>query len=290
MTQLTANGISLEYEERGEGIPMVMMRGLGTQLIDWPEVLLDGLVAVGFRVITFDNRDVGLSEKFTGTPNLRSIAKGEIDPPYRLDDMAADVIGLLDSLGIEKAHLFGISMGGMIGQVVAASYGDRLLSFFSVMSSSSRPGLPQATAAAAKVLNRETDANASVGAIIQATSDGLAVCGSPGYPTPEHERLALARRRLERCYEPDGVMRQMAAVVASGSRVELLGQIAVPTMVIHGADDPLIPPAAGKDTAEIIPGATLRLIEGMGHDLPEALAPKFIDLIIEHTEKVADNK
>ncbi len=279
--KLTANGIQLEVEVHGESDhpAILLMRGLGTQLIDWPRSFVQGLCDSGFRVVLFDNRDVGLSQKFDGVPDIGKVARGEEKPPYSLEDMAADVIGVLDELGIEQAHLFGISMGGMIGQVVAARYGDRLKTFFSVMSSSSRPGLPAATPAALAALNAETDPNAGEEEIVQATAEGLRVCGSPGYPPNEDERIAIAQARFRRDYTPGGSARQMAAVVAMGDRSALLRAIQVPTMVIHGADDPLIPLAAGEDTAALIPDAQLTVIPGMGHDLPPALAPKITDIV-----------
>jgi pimeloyl-ACP methyl ester carboxylesterase len=261
----------------------VLVRGLGTQLIDWPAAFLSGLASAGFRVIIFDNRDVGLSQKFSGLPDIGNVAKKTEIAPYAIHDMADDIVGLMDSLGIDRAHLFGISMGGMIGQVLAATHGDRLLSFFSVMSSSSRKGLPAATPEAAAMLVAKTDPAAGDEEIIAATAEGLRVFGSPGYPLTEMERDRIARNRHKRNYTPDGVVRQMAAMVAGGNRIALLESITVPTMVIHGADDPLIPLAAGKDTAETIPHARLEVIEGMGHDLPEGLVSRLIELIVQFT-------
>ena len=285
MTSLIANGIQLEFEERGStnDPAIVLVRGLGTQLIDWPEAFLSGLVSAGFRVIVFDNRDVGLSQKFSGLPNIGNVAKKTETAPYTIHDMADDIVGLMDSLGIDRAHLFAISMGGMIGQVLAATHGCRLRSFFSVMSSSSRKGLPAATPEAATTLVAEIGPEAGDEDIIAATAEGLRVCGSPGYPLTEMQRDQIARNRHKRDYTPDGVVRQMAAIVAGGSRIELLESIKVPTMVIHGADDPLIPLAAGKDTAETIPGAHFEVIQGMGHDLPEGLVAVLIELVMQFT-------
>jgi proline iminopeptidase len=200
--------------------------------------------------------------------------------------MADDIVGLMDSLGIDRAHLFAISMGGMIGQVLAATNGERLLSFFSVMSSSSRKGLSAATPEAAATLGAEVDPEAGAEGIIAATAEGLRVCGSPGYPLTETERDRIARNRHKRDYTPDGVVRQMAAIIAGGNRIKLLESIKVPTMVIHGADDPLIPLAAGKDTAETIPGAHFEVIQGMGHDLPESLAIVLIGLVTRFTRSL----
>lgn len=288
MTGIIANGIQIEYEERGSANSpaIVLVRGLGTQLIDWPETFLSGLASAGFRVIVFDNRDVGLSQKFSGLPDIGSVARKTETAPYTIQDMADDIIGLMDALGIDRAHLFAISMGGMIGQVLAATHENRLHSFFSVMSSSSRKGLPAATPEAAATLIAETDPEAGDEGIIKATAEGLRVCGSPGYPLTEGERDQIARNRHRRDYTPEGLVRQMAAIVAGGSRIALLESIKVPTMVIHGADDPLIPLAAGEDTAATIPGARLEVISGMGHDLPEGLVSRFIELILQFTDSL----
>lgn len=288
MTSLIANGIRLEFEERGSANDqaIVLVRGLGTQLIDWPEAFLSELVSSGFRVIVFDNRDVGLSQKFLGLPDIGNVANKTETAPYTIHDMADDIVGLMDSLGIDRAHLFAISMGGMIGQVLAATQGHRLRSFFSVMSSSSRKGLPTATPEAAATLLAETDPEEGDEGIIAATAEGLRVCGSPGYPLTETDRDRIARNRHKRDYTPSGVVRQMAAIVAGGNRIELLESIKVPTMVIHGADDPLIPLAAGKDTADTIPGAHFEVIQGMGHDLPVGLVPVLIELVTQFTKSL----
>jgi pimeloyl-ACP methyl ester carboxylesterase len=282
MTQIVANGIHIEFETHGLATnpAMILCRGLGTQLIDWPASYIKGLVEAGLYVVTFDNRDVGLSQKFAGIPDISKILKGEERPPYTIFDMADDVVGLMNSMGIAKAHLFAISMGGMIGQVVAATYGERLLTLFSVMSSSSRRGLPGATPEASATLNAETNPDANAQEIIAATVHGLEVCGSPGYPLEREALFEIAQRRYDRDYTPGGGARQMAAIFAAGSRIPLLEQIKVPTMVIHGKDDPLIPVAAGKDTAQTIPGARLEVVPGMGHDLPPALVPHILEIVL----------
>ncbi|MBO6566128.1 MAG: alpha/beta fold hydrolase [Pseudomonadales bacterium] len=281
--RVSANGIELEVEVRGEDTApaIVLMRGLGTQLIDWPETFVAALKKAGLRVVVFDNRDVGLSQKFEGILDIGNVAKGIEIPPYNLNDMAADVVGILDALDIHQAHLFAISMGGMIGQVIAAEHGDRLKTFFSVRSSSGKSGLPGPTPEAAATLSAKTSPDATEAEIIQATAEGLRVCGSPGYPLSEKERLAIGRARYQRDYSPGGINRQMAAVVANGDRTELLKTITVPTLVIHGADDPLIPVAAGEDTAAQIPGAELKVISGMGHDLPPALMPEMTHIVCD---------
>jgi pimeloyl-ACP methyl ester carboxylesterase len=283
MSQIEANGIQIEYEERGDkgNESLILIRGLGTQLIDWPESFLAGLVGEGFHVVFFDNRDVGLSQKFddSGVPDMGAIASGEAQPAYDLQDMADDVMGVMDALNIDKAHIMGISMGGMIVQVAAATHGERLLSMMSVMSSSGRPGLPAATEAAMASLTAQPDPAGGGAAVDLLTAEGLEICGSPGYPESLEVRLAIARSRRERNYNPGGVSRQMAAVVAAGSRVELLETIKVPSLVIHGADDPLIPVTGGEDTANCIPGCELEIVAGMGHNLPVGVVPIIVKLV-----------
>ena len=288
MTRIQANDIAIEYEERGApGDPVIIMvRGLGTQLIDWPRSMLDLLIDEGFRVVVFDNRDAGLSQKFSacGSPDLRKVASGESEAPYNLSDMAADVVGLMDALGIEKAHALGISLGGMIVQVLAAEHGDRLYSMISVMSSSSRPGLPAATREAAATLNAGPGTDKET--VIAMTAEGLLICGSPRYPETLEQRLAIARQRYERDYSPDGGTRQMAAAVATGSREEMLNNILVPSLVIHGSDDPLIPVEAGIDTAKCVSGCKLEIINGMGHNIPETLVPVLTPVVIDFLKEI----
>ncbi|MEZ5557266.1 MAG: alpha/beta hydrolase [Pseudomonadales bacterium] len=272
MPRVRANGVELEYATREpaavnaaapESAPwIVLIRGLGTQMIEWSEALLEGLAEAGFRVLIFDNRDVGLSSK--------------LEADYRLEDMAADVVGLFDALGIDRAHVFGISLGGMVAQLVAHGYPERVRCLFSVMSSSGNPDLPQA---APEIRARLTQTAADRAAIIALNAENRAVFGSPGYPEDLSERVAAATAAYDRCYCPEGVARQMRAVLADGSRIERLAAIRVPTLVIHGADDPLIPPAAGEDCARAIPEAQLALVPGMGHNIPDALAPRIVELI-----------
>jgi pimeloyl-ACP methyl ester carboxylesterase len=259
--------VSLCYDTLGQhGDPaIVLIRGLGTQMIEWPTGLLDGLVAEGLEVVIFDNRDAGLSS-----------TNG--DSPYRLQDMADDTVRLLQSLGIERAHIFGISLGGMIAQHVAMAHPKRVLSLISVMSTTGNPSLPQPTA---EIRARLVESAATADALIALNAENRAVFGSPAYPERPAARLAAARIAHERSYRPEGVTRQMQAAIADGSRVTRLRALRTPTLVIHGADDPLIPVAAGRDTAAVIPGARLEIIEGMGHNIPDALAPRIARLVGE---------
>ena len=260
MPRAQANGIELEYASFGvtQDPAIILIRGLGTQMVEWSEALIAGFTSLGLRVVIFDNRDVGLSSK--------------VDEPYELVDMAADVVGLMDALEMPAAHIFGISLGGMVAQLVAVNYPQRVLSLCSVMSSSGNPDLPPMSATAREYLLRPA-ASGEPAAAIELSADNAAYFGSPGYPELLSVRLARARMAYERCYFPVGVARQMTAVLNDGSRVARLAKIVAPTLVIHGADDPLIEPHFGEDTAANIPGAQWQLVPGMGHNIPDALAP-----------------
>lgn len=295
MPIVAANGINIAYDETGDqkAPAILLIMGLGTQMIAWPQSFCFALAQRGFRVIRFDNRDVGLSTKIeTGAPVdvlaafSRAMAGEPVDAPYSVDDMAADTIGLMDTLGIKRAHVVGASMGGMIAQVVAAKYPDRVRSMTSIMSSSGDPGLPQGKPeAVAALLAPRPPADDREG-IIKAGMNVYRVIGSPGFPTPDPELRAKIEAATDRAYYPAGIPRHLLAVLASGSRVELLKGIKVPTLVLHGADDPLVPVAAGEDTAKHVPGAALRIIPGMGHDLPTGLIPILVEAIGDHCAAV----
>jgi pimeloyl-ACP methyl ester carboxylesterase len=288
MTAISANGITIEYETKGQaGNPaIILVRGLGSQLINWPLALLERLAAEGFFVVVFDNRDAGLSTKFDAAGAIdiadlmaRAEAGETLNVPHHLEDMAADVIGLMDGLGIEKAHVAGISLGGMVAQVLAAKHGGRLLSMNSIMSHSGNPDLPAGDPSARAALMRTADDPDDRAAAVEAAFESSMALSGHGYPTPDADRRRMAERVYDRCYCPDGRTRQRAAVVASGNRVELLRTIAVPTQVIHGTDDPLLHIAGGEDTAANIPGAEFHAIVGMGHETPASLAINLADLI-----------
>ncbi len=289
--QIPVNGILIDYEEAGprEGAALVLIRGLGTQRIQWPQPLIDGLVARGFRVVTFDNRDVGESTKFdeagpadvAGT--MAKVLKGEpVDPPYRLDDMARDVVGLLDALEIERAHVVGISMGGMIAQLVAVNHGERVLSLVSAMSSSGHPDLPPARPEAMQALTSQPKKPGDRDSVIEHSVEVHRALEGSGFTADEADVRDLAGRRFDRCYHPEGVARQMVAVLANRGRFELLEKIAAPTLVVHGEDDPLVPIEAGIDTARRIPGARLKTIKGMGHTIPLGVVSILVDAIADH--------
>lgn len=290
-----ANGIEIEYETYGDdgAPPVLLIMGLGAQLTLWPMPMVDQLVERGYRVIRYDNRDIGLSTKFDDepAPTMTAIVAALMmgskpDVPYLLNDMAADAVGLLDALGIGKAHVMGASMGGMIAQMVAANYPDRVLSLTSIMSTTGNPSLPAATAEAMAVLTTRPDGTDEAAIVAHGIKVEKTI-GSPGYPTDESVLRERVLRDFRRMYYPPGFARQMAAIVASGDRREALKRITAPTMVIHGVDDPLVPPAGGRDTAATIPGAKLVEIAGMGHNLPEALIPQVLDAFEQVARPVA---
>jgi pimeloyl-ACP methyl ester carboxylesterase len=291
MPILTSNGIGIAYETAGDpkGVPIILIMGLGMQLIAWPEDLVDGLTELGFYVVRFDNRDSGLSEKFDhkGTPNLpfallKTWLRLPLKSAYTLEDMAADAMGVMRALGIAKAHVVGASMGGMIAQIVAAKYPDRVLSLTSIMSSSGRRGLPGPTRSARKVLLSRPSNPRNIDSLVTHGTNVFRVLGSPAYPTPEKQMRARVQGFIKRSVSPAGMARQMVAIAASGDRSALLQTISVPTLVIHGAADPLVPLACGEDTARQIHGARMEIIEGMGHDLPSQLTERLLALIDAH--------
>jgi len=290
--QTTANGLSITYEDKGpRDAPVILLvMGLGGQLTLWPDEFVDALNARGFRTIRYDNRDVGLSTRFeaAGVPNLKwMFVKAAIGlpvrPAYTLADMAADGMALLDRLGIERAHIVGASMGGMIAQHIAARYPERVLSLTSIMSTTGNRRLPRARKEAMQVL-----ANRPMGGdpedMIAYSVRAARVIGSPGYPAEEARLQRRVRADYERGFYPQGVARQMAAIVADGDRRAMLKDVQAPTLVIHGEDDPLVPLAGGRDTAASIAGARLMTIPGMGHDLPLALVDTLTGAIAEHAK------
>lgn len=285
--KITANGIQIEVEDSGgEHRPVVLLiMGLGMQLIGWPDDFVEGLVAGGFRVVRHDNRDIGLSQGFdaAGTGNLlwqslRQRVGLSVRSAYSLQDMADDAIGVLDALGIGRAHVVGASMGGMIAQRVAASVPRRATSLVSIMSSSGARRLPGPRADVAAALMRRPPGRTE--AQLVAHSLGLIrLISSPAYPQDEQALGEHIRRAMHRAYRPAGMLRQMLAVGADSSRPAVLPQIASPTLVLHGEADPLVPIACGRDTARLIPGAQFVSVPGMGHDLP----PQVVDILLQHT-------
>ncbi len=288
MPTVASNGIRIAYDEFGDAraTPMLLIMGLGAQMILWPEEFCAALAGRGYRVIRFDNRDIGQSTWMDdlGMPNILGIltsvmTRQPVAAPYLLTDMAADTVGLLDALQIDRAHVVGASMGGMIAQTMALDAPTRVRSLTSIMSSTGNPDLPQPSPAATAVLLTPSPTDRE-GAIERGVTVFRTI-GSPGFPFEEDEVRRLATLAFDRGFNPTGTARQLAAILASGSRVERLHDLHVPTLVIHGTDDPLVPFAAGEDTARSIPGATLLAIEGMGHDMPRPVWPRLIDAICE---------
>jgi pimeloyl-ACP methyl ester carboxylesterase len=291
--QIQANGIALEIEDHGPpgGEPLLLVMGLGMQLLAWHEDFVAMLVQRGFRVIRYDNRDIGLSQGFDqhGVPNLaletlRHLVGLRVRSPYALRDMAADAVGILDALGIDSAHVCGASMGGMIGQHLAFEWPARIRSLTLMMTSSGARRLPGPSMKVRSALLARP-ADTSLDGLIQHYVRLYRLIGSPGFPADEtwlHQRL---RTTLQRAYHPAGTARQMIAIAADGDRSPKLASIRAPVQIIHGRDDPLVPLPAGHDLAAKIAGATLDVIGGMGHDLPTALWPRFVAGIANAAER-----
>lgn len=290
MAMLASNGLSLEYETFGSNTDpvVVLVAGLGFQLVDWPTAFCERLAKNGFLVVRFDNRDIGLSQKLEDQPIPDLVALGEklrvgtsVEIPYHLMDMMTDVIGLLDALSIEKVHLVGMSMGGMIAQLTAIHHPQRLLSLTSIMSSSGSSSLPPPTAAAATVL-MSAPASQDLSDVVEFGLTVNDVIGSPGYKWNREALTEHIRHCVDRCYYPAGYVRQYAAVLAAKSRASLLPTVVTPTLVIHGTEDMLVLQEGGKETARLIPNSRLELVDGMGHDLSPSLCEHLADLILAH--------
>ncbi len=299
MPSAQTNNVTLEYEILGpeNGTPLLLIMGLGMQMIGWPEGFCAKLVDAGFRVIRFDNRDVGLSTKLDhlGAPNIpiefiKFMMRLPLKSPYLIDDMAQDAAGLLDQLGITKAHIVGASLGGMIAQNLAANFPGKVASLTSIMSTTGRRSLSGPTSKARRALLTPPAKRGDIdGAILRMKSVFRAI-GSPGFIESEAALDDLCGRHVRRAYHPPGSARQLMAIAASGDRTSTVRRIAAPTLVIHGKDDPLVPVAAGIDTAREIRHAKLSVIEGMGHDLPTGLHQRLVDEIAGHSLPIADAK
>jgi pimeloyl-ACP methyl ester carboxylesterase len=281
------NGIDIVYETIGDPSdpPLLLVMGLGMQLIHWDRELCEELAGRGFRVIRFDNRDAGRSTKIAApVPNImRGMAGLRIEAPYRLDDMADDAFGLLDHLGIEAVHLVGASMGGMISQTMAIRRPERVLSLTSIMSTTGerRAGRPKLRVWSVLTRRAPTSRDAYVEHFVRV----FRMIGSKGFPVDEQRIREVAAVSFERGHHPEGAGRQLAAIIASGDRTERLRELRMPTLVVHGRADPLVPFRGGRATARAIPGARLLAIPGMGHDLPREVWPQVVDAIVETTER-----
>jgi len=291
MPTLQSNGITIAYQTAGDpkAAPVLLVPGLGMQLSGWPEAFVDGLVELGFFVIRFDNRDCGLSTKFdeAGRPGpaltfLRSMLRWPRRSPYTLADMADDALGVLSALGVGKAHLVGASMGGAIAQALAAQHPGRVLSLTCIGTGGGRRGLAGASREARALLVRRPRNAQDLERQVEQTARTLRAIGSPAYPTPDKLLRQRVLQAIRRNVCAGGVERQLAALAAAGERGAELKAIRAPTLLIHGAADPLVPLACGADGARVIPGARLEVIEGMGHDLPAQLVERLLALIDAH--------
>lgn len=289
MASVQVNGVTIEFEEQGSGTPLLLVMGLGGQLVDWPQPLVDLFADAGFRVIRFDNRDIGLSSEIDAEPPTRAelakaiVLRRPIQSAYTLSDMAADGMGLLDALDIDRAHVVGMSMGGMIAQQMAIDTPHRVVSMTSVMSTTGNPKVGRPTArvmrkgAKRPAPNRETALESAV--------DFFRDISGPTFDADAFRELA--RVGIERSWRPDGTARQMAAIVASGDRTPRLQQLEVPTLVVHGLADTLVRPSGGIATARAIPKSRLLMFNDMGHDFPPTRHDEIVEAIVSNTRRAA---
>jgi len=285
---IISNGIRIEYDTFGESSspPLLLIMGLGGQMILWDEEFCRKLAERGFYLIRFDNRDTGLSDKFDeigqeeiGELFLTLMRGGEVKPPYTLDDMAEDAMGLLDGLGIGKAHVCGASMGGMIAQVMAIKYPERLASLTSMSSATGSPGPSSEQAINVEPLTFPLPVPVEREANIEFTLKGMRELSGPGFPFDENSAREAAEASYDRCFCPLGAERQLLAILLSGNRKPALSKLEMPVLVVHGDSDPLVSLERGLETAEAVPGARLCVVKGMGHDLPRGAWGQIIDAI-----------
>ena len=292
--KIKSNGLNFEVLVDEPAVPsdargsVLLTMGLGMQLVAWPDAFVQALRQAGYRVVRYDNRDIGLSSHLDalGQPSLPwQFVKHKLGlspaQPYTLQDMAQDALGLLDALGIDRAHLIGVSMGGMISQRLAATAPHRVRSLASIMSSSGAPGLPGPSAEVARAMIHRP-ASRAPSDIVANTMALFELIGSPAYRVDAVHLRDRIMAGVMRSYHPEGVLRQTLAVMSDTDRHTLLPRITCPTLVMHGTADPLVPMACGEDTARRIPGARFHAIEGMGHDWPPALLPVWLGLLLPH--------
>jgi len=276
LAKAAANGIEIEYETMGDpsARPLLLIGGLADQLIHWDDDLCRDLSRRGHFIIRYDNRDAGLSTKFDNAAS-----------PYTLEDMADDATGLLDALAIRKAHICGASMGGMIAQTVAIRHPSRVLSLISIYSTTGNKDLPGPRPDVMELLLAPAPSERE--AYIEHMAALFRVMAGPGFPFDEGWTRMITAKAYDRCFCPEGTGRQLLAIMNQANRKKALASVTVPTLVIHGTDDPVVPVEAGIDTAQAVPGSELMLIEGMGHDLPHGGAwPRIVEAISAHTSKV----
>lgn len=293
MAKIRANGVTLEWDEIGpkDGIPLLFINGFGSQMTSWPDEFRRTLADQGIRFVRFDNRDVGLSQKWDGIlPDMKTVqadvmAGKKPDVPYTLADMAADAAGLLDELRIDSAHIAGASMGGMIAQLVALNHPEKVRSLISIFSTTSDPALPRSTPEAQAALMARAPSDRREDVIAQALK-GRRTYATTKYPFDEARLSKLIGENYDRSFYPEGTARHWAAILVSPPRTERLKTLDVPALVLHGTADNLIPCAAGRHTAECIPGAEYHEIEGWGHDMPLPMIPEITSLIVPFVKKV----
>lgn len=289
MPRARANGLELEYDTVGDPAdpPLLLVMGLGAQLIDWPGEFAEQIAAHGFHVIRFDNRDAGLSTWLDDLPlpDLGALLAGIGTAPYSLADLSDDAVGLLDALGIERAHVMGASMGGMIAQRMVLDHPDRVLSMTSIMSTTGARDVGQPNEAATAMLLRPPapDRDGAIAAMVA----GFRITASTGFEVTDDELRDRAIDGYDRAYHPAGGARQLAAIIATPDRTEALAGVTVPTSVIHGDADPLIDVSGGRATAAAIPGAELLIIPGMGHDLPAGAWPQIVDTVVRTAKRAS---
>ena len=295
MASVNHNRIRIEYESFGNPADpaIVLLMGLGMQLTMWPVAFCEMLVAKGFRVVRFDNRDVGLSTHLDhlGVPriafeSIKYMMRLPVKAPYLIDDMARDTSAFLDAIGIARAHLVGVSMGGMIAQNLAANEPARVASLTSIMSTTGKRSLPQPTAKARRALLMPPARRGDIEGAITRLMSVLRDIGSTTYPAEESYLRSLCETQVRRSHNPAGVARQLVAVAASGDRTSVVRRIKAPTLVLHGDEDPLVRPACGEETARVINAAggdaRVEIIRGMGHDLPVPLLRQLAEHIAAH--------
>ena len=283
-----ANGIEIAYDTFGnkDDEPILLIMGLSCQMILWEDEFCFRLAEKGFYVIRFDNRDVGMSTKMTalGMPHIQGLLLGKLSVgPYTISDMAKDTVGLLDALRIEKAHVVGVSMGGMIGQEIAISYPESLMTLISIMSTTGSPLLPPPSSEVIELLFRPIPTIQDT--FVSYFRDVWRVLSGPRFPMDDTTAVRLGRETYRRGVDPAGNARQLAAIIVSGSRKERLATVKCPTLVIHGTQDPLVSVEGGVDTAESIPRADLKIFDGMGHWLAPGLWPEIIGAIAGHVQR-----
>jgi pimeloyl-ACP methyl ester carboxylesterase len=295
MTRIHVNGIDIEYVDIGprDGVPILYINGFGTQLTGWPDEYRDGFAKAGLRYIGFDNRDTGLTQKWTGQiPDLKAVSEAlragrKPDIPYTLDDMAADAAALLGALGIESAHISGASMGGMIAQLVALNHPTKARSLISIFSTTGDRSLPPSTPEAQAALTTRPP-SAERDAVVAHSLQGRRAYRSTRWPFDEARLSALIGRNFDRSYYPEGTSRQWAAILAAPPRTERLKSLKIPSLVLHGSSDTLIRPEAGRHTAQCIPGAEYHEIEGWGHDMPLEAIPVVQGYIVPFIARVEE--